>query len=74
MGEWHEFARLQHFSNHYRLLMLGTFEVTVVFDLTVAVEVGLGLVSTAYATRWGSKVSTEAQKNSFKFSLSPIRP
>ncbi len=41
MGEWHEFARLKHFSNHYRLLMLGTFFLTVVFDLTVAVEVGL---------------------------------
>jgi SulP family sulfate permease len=25
MGEWHEFARLRQFSNHYRLLMLGTF-------------------------------------------------
>ncbi len=25
MGEWKEFIRLRHFSNHYRLLMLGTF-------------------------------------------------
>src|SRR5574343_967790 len=43
MGEWHEFVRLRQFSNHYRLLMLGTFFLTVGFDLTVAVEVGLVL-------------------------------
>ena len=41
MGEWHEFARLQKYSLHYRVLMLGTFFLTVVFDLTVAVQVGL---------------------------------
>jgi SulP family sulfate permease len=42
MGEWHEFAQLKKYSTHYRLLMLGTFFLTVVFDLTVAVQVGLG--------------------------------
>jgi sulfate permease, SulP family len=41
MGEWHEFARLRHFSLPYRTILLGTFFLTVVFDLTVAVEVGL---------------------------------
>ncbi|MBB4843618.1 SulP family sulfate permease [Paucibacter oligotrophus] len=43
MGEWHEFARLRHFSLPYRTILLGTFVLTVVFDLTVAVEVGLVL-------------------------------
>lgn len=51
MGEWHEFARLKHFSNHYRLLMLGTFFLTVVFDLTVAVEVGLVLACVLFVRR-----------------------
>ena len=51
MGEWHEFVRLKHFSNHYRLLMLGTFLLTVVFDLTVAVEVGLGLACVLFVRR-----------------------
>ena len=41
MGEWHEFARLRHFSVPYRTILLGTFVLTVVFDLTVAVEVAL---------------------------------
>lgn len=41
MGEWHEFARLRHFRLPYRSVLLGTFFLTVVFDLTVAVEVGL---------------------------------
>ena len=43
MGEWREFARLRHFSAGYRTILLGTFFLTVVFDLTVAVEVGLVL-------------------------------
>ncbi|MEY8878703.1 MAG: SulP family inorganic anion transporter [Leptothrix sp. (in: b-proteobacteria)] len=41
MGEWREFAHLRHFNLPYRTVMLGTFVLTVVFDLTVAVEVGL---------------------------------
>ena len=51
MGEWKEFIRLRHFSNHYRLLMLGTFFLTVVFDLTVAVEVGLMLSCVLFVRR-----------------------
>jgi sulfate permease, SulP family len=43
MGEWREFARLRHFSAGYRTILLGSFFLTVVFDLTVAVEVGLVL-------------------------------
>jgi len=43
MGEWREFARLKHFLLPYRVVMVGTFLLTVVFDLTVAVEVGLML-------------------------------
>jgi sulfate permease, SulP family len=41
MGEWHEFARLRRFNLTYRTLLVGTFTLTVVTDLTVAVEVGL---------------------------------
>ena len=51
MGEWHEFVRLRHFSNHDRLLMLGTFFLTVVFDLTMAVEVGLVLSCVLFVRR-----------------------
>jgi SulP family sulfate permease len=41
MGEWREFARLKHFLLPYRTVLVGTFVLTVVFDLTVAVEMGL---------------------------------
>jgi SulP family sulfate permease len=41
MGDWHEFARLRRFNLTYRTLLVGTFTLTVVTDLTVAVEVGL---------------------------------
>ncbi len=43
MGEWHEFTRLRQFSAGYRTILLGTFFLTVVFDLTVAIEIGLVL-------------------------------
>lgn len=43
MGEWHELAKLRQYHFTYRTILLGTFFLTVVFDLTVAVEVGLVL-------------------------------
>ncbi|MDB5874687.1 MAG: dauA [Ramlibacter sp.] len=61
MGEWHEFVRLKHFSNHYRLLMLGTFFLTVVFDLTVAVEVGLVLACALFVRRMSALFKIEQQ-------------
>jgi SulP family sulfate permease len=51
MGEWHEFARLRQFSNYYRLILLSTFILTVVVDLTVAVQVGLVLACLFYIAR-----------------------
>lgn len=60
MGEWHEFARLRQFSNHYRLLMLGTFFLTVVFDLTVAVQVGLVLACVLFVRRMSALFKVEA--------------
>ncbi len=59
MGEWHEFARLKQFSNHYRLLLLGTFFLTVVFDLTVAIEVGLVLACLLFVRRMSSLFGIE---------------
>ena len=54
MGEWHEFARLRQFSTAYRTILLGTFALTVVFDLTVAVEVGLLLACGFFIYRTGT--------------------
>ncbi len=51
MGEWHEFVRLRQFSNYYRVVMLTTFTLTVVIDLTVAVQVGLVLACLFFIAR-----------------------
>jgi SulP family sulfate permease len=51
MGEWREFTRLKHFSLPYRTILVGTFVLTVVFDLTVAVEVGLVLACVFFIYR-----------------------
>jgi len=53
MGEWHEFARLRHFAVTYRTILVGTFLLTVVFDLTVAVQVGLVLACIFFIWRMG---------------------
>jgi SulP family sulfate permease len=54
MVEWHEFARLKRFSVPYRTILLGSFFLTVVFDLTVAVEVGLVLACLFFIYRMGT--------------------
>ncbi|MDR0996927.1 MAG: STAS domain-containing protein [Zoogloeaceae bacterium] len=43
MGEWREFTRMRRFSKAYRSILVTTFLVTLVFDLTVAVELGMAL-------------------------------
>ena len=59
MGEWHAFARLRLFSNNYRVVMVVTFLLTVVFDLTVAVQVGLILASLLFIMRISSLTRIE---------------
>jgi SulP family sulfate permease len=53
MGEWHAFApkELARYSINYRAILLGTFFVTVVFDLTLAVELGMVLASLSFIYR-----------------------
>ncbi|HCY64357.1 MAG TPA: sodium-independent anion transporter [Oxalobacteraceae bacterium] len=54
MGEWREFRKLRHFSNNYRILVLATFALTVVVDLSTAVEVGLVLACVFFIYRISS--------------------
>jgi sulfate permease, SulP family len=54
MGAWSEFTRLKHFSMFYRATLLSTFFLTVVFDLVVAIEVGLILSSLFFIFRISS--------------------
>ena len=59
MGEWHEFARLKHFLLPYRATLLATFVLTVVFDVTVAVELGLLLACGFFIWRMGQLFSVQ---------------
>jgi SulP family sulfate permease len=51
MGEWHEFSRLRRFSVEYRTKLIATFLLTVIVDLTVAMEVGLVLACVFFVYR-----------------------
>ncbi len=59
MGEWREFAHLRRFSGAYRIVMVGTFLLTVIFDLTVAVQVGLVLACIFFIYRMGTLFRVE---------------
>jgi SulP family sulfate permease len=62
MGEWHEFPRLKHFTNSYRVLVLATFLLTVVIDLSTAVEVGIVLACVFFIARISELTTIEAIK------------
>ncbi len=71
MGEWRELLRFRQYSNHYKLLMFGTFFLTVVFDLTVALQVGLILACVLFVRRMSSlfrvvETSRDAKSASFQ--------
>ncbi|MDQ5880122.1 MAG: sulfate permease, SulP family, partial [Pseudomonadota bacterium] len=51
MGEWHHFLELRRYSYNYRIILVATFLVTVLFDLTIAVELGMVLASLFFIYR-----------------------
>lgn len=59
MGEWHEFRDLGRFSLNYRTILLATFFVTVFFDLTLAVELGMVLASLFFIYRMSELTRVE---------------
>jgi len=63
MGEWRAFAHLGHYRLPYRVVLVGTFVLTVVFDLTVAVEVGLLLACGFFIYRMATQ-----------FAVTPLAP
>jgi len=60
MGEWREFLLLRHYRLPYRITLLAVFFLTVVFDLTVAVEVGLVAACLTFIYRISSLSRSEA--------------
>jgi SulP family sulfate permease len=59
MAAWRELRELRQFSMFYRAILLTTLTLTVVFDLTVAVEVGLVLSALFYIYRISSLTRVE---------------
>jgi sulfate permease, SulP family len=59
MFEGHQFTALRNHSVPYRTVVLGTFFLTIVFDLTVAVEVGLVLACGFFIWRMGTLFSAK---------------
>lgn len=51
MGEWHEMSRLLKMPRSDALVLLTTFALTVVFDLVIAVEVGMVLAAVLFIKR-----------------------
>ena len=62
MGEWHQFSRSQmrRFTLGYRVILLGTFFLTVVFDLMVAVQLGMVTACVFFIWRMGSLFRADA--------------
>ncbi len=60
MGEWREFLHLRQYRMPYRATLLAVFFLTVVFDLTVAVEVGLVAACITFIYRISSLSRAEA--------------
>ena len=63
MGEWHQFSRtqLRRFTLGYRVILLGTFFLTVVFDLMVAVQLGMVTACVFFIWRMGSLFRADAE-------------
>ncbi|HEV8500885.1 MAG TPA: SulP family inorganic anion transporter [Casimicrobiaceae bacterium] len=51
MGDWKAFVELRRYSIPYRVVLLSTFAITVAFDLSTAVEIGLVLASLFFIYR-----------------------
>jgi len=54
MGQWREFVHLRNYRLPYRVTLLAVFALTVVVDLTVAVEVGLVVACLTFIYRISS--------------------
>ena len=59
MGEWRAFARMSAFSFEQRVKLFSTFLLTVLVDLTVAMEVGMAAACIVFVYRMGALFRVE---------------
>lgn len=62
MGEWKAFAQLRHYTLSYRIVFMVSFLLTVILDLTVAIEVGLVLACLFFIHRVSTLTRVEAMR------------
>ena len=74
MGEWRAFVNLRQFRLPYRLTLLAVFVLTVVVDLTVAVEVGLFAAGVTFIYRIAHLTRIEAVSEIDHPLLADLRP
>lgn len=60
MGEWHELTRLRKMPRSDALVLLTTFSLTVIFDLVIAVEVGMVLAAVLFIKRMAETTEISA--------------
>ncbi len=71
MGEWREFMHLRNYRLPYRITLLAVFLLTVVLDLTVAVEVGLLMACITFIYRISSLSRSEQLEDALHPELAP---
>ena len=70
MGEWRAFLHLRQYRVPYRVTLLAVFLLTVIFDLTVAVEVGLIAACVTFIYR----ISSLSRSETVELSIKPEQP
>ena len=64
MGEWREFPKLRQFTLQYQIIVVATFLLTIILDLSVAVEVGVVLACVFFIYRIAKLTRIEPLKAS----------
>ena len=65
MGDWHEFKRLRKRAPGDAMVFLATFALTVCFDLTVAVEIGMLLAAGLFVKRVADTTRVDAMSGDY---------
>jgi SulP family sulfate permease len=77
MGEWKQFQQAQRFSPNYRLILWASFLLTVMFDITVAVEWGLMLACLFFIVRISSEskiIPLQGPRRDHALKMVPLLP
>lgn len=74
MGDWHEFRALRQYTPLRNATLLSTFALTVLFDLTIAVEVGMVLATLLLIKRLTEAAAVQRVSNLAKDPDAPALP